>query len=66
MEKQGGHDQRQRRRRREPEPPAAARDDRQQMGRIVNVSSGIAARPASMIGANAYATSKAFVRTSSA
>jgi 3-oxoacyl-[acyl-carrier protein] reductase len=28
-------------------------------GRIVNVSSGIAARPEAMIGANAYATSKA-------
>ena len=28
-------------------------------GRVVNVSSGIAARPASMIGGNAYATSKA-------
>ena len=31
----------------------------QRWGRIVNVSSGIAARPSGMIGANAYATSKA-------
>jgi 3-oxoacyl-[acyl-carrier protein] reductase len=31
----------------------------QRWGRVVNVSSGIAARPAGMIGGNAYATSKA-------
>jgi NAD(P)-dependent dehydrogenase (short-subunit alcohol dehydrogenase family) len=31
-------------------------------GRIVNVSSGIAARPSVMVGANAYATSKAALR----
>ncbi|NEN07798.1 SDR family oxidoreductase [Diaminobutyricibacter tongyongensis] len=32
---------------------------KREWGRIVNISSGIAARPASMIGGNAYATSKA-------
>ncbi|MGD0607568.1 MAG: SDR family NAD(P)-dependent oxidoreductase [Streptosporangiaceae bacterium] len=38
----------------------------QQWGRIVNVSSGIAAHPAGMIRANAYATSKAALEAHSA
>jgi NAD(P)-dependent dehydrogenase (short-subunit alcohol dehydrogenase family) len=43
----------------EPSPMARASSGTQEWGRVVNVSSGIAAHPESMIGANAYAAGKA-------